>query len=319
MITKSQRVTGLVTSVDMAQDGRKLDTSSLRGHLLASGETLLSALIWSSSFVGVKAALAYAGPFTVAGLRYFLAFVFLLPWLLGRMRNSPSLTRSQWGRFALMGLTQYTIANGALFLALKTVSATTGSLALCLVPIPVLLLGLLRLKERPRALQLVGLAITIGGSFLFLSPGLEEGNPISFWLLGIAVVSLSAFPVLGREVARDRAVQNVTLTAIPLGIGGGVLLLLALAVEGIPHMPLYAWEIILGLAVVNTVAAYLLYNHSLQRLAAVEANVMLNLTPIGTALIAWGTLGERLFPIQMAAMVLVIGGASLVQWRRRVQ
>jgi len=319
VITKSQRVTGLVTSVDMAQDGRKLDTSSLRGHLLASGETLLSALIWSSSFVGVKAALAYAGPFTVAGLRYFLAFVFLLPWLLGRMRNSPSLTRSQWGRFALMGLTQYTIANGALFLALKTVSATTGSLALCLVPIPVLLLGLLRLKERPRALQLVGLAITIGGSFLFLSPGLEEGNPISFWLLGIAVVSLSAFPVLGREVARDRAVQNVTLTAIPLGIGGGVLLLLALAVEGIPHMPLYAWEIILGLAVVNTVAAYLLYNHSLQRLAAVEANVMLNLTPIGTALIAWGTLGERLFPIQMAAMVLVIGGASLVQWRRRVQ
>ena len=279
----------------------------------------MSALIWSSSFVGVKAALAYAGPFTVAGLRYFLAFVFLLPWLLGRMRNSPSLTRSQWGRFALMGLTQYTIANGALFLALKTVSATTGSLALCLVPIPVLLLGLLRLKERPRALQLVGLAITIGGSFLFLSPGLEEGNPISFWLLGIAVVSLSAFPVLGREVARDRAVQNVTLTAIPLGIGGGVLLLLALAVEGVPHMPLYAWEIILGLAVVNTVAAYLLYNHSLQRLAAVEANVMLNLTPIGTALIAWGTLGERLFPIQMAAMALVIGGASLVQWRRRVQ
>ena len=302
----------------MTQGERRYSTS-LRGHLFASGETLLSALIWSSSFVGVKAALAYAGPFTVAGLRYFLAFVFLLPWLFGRMRNSPPLIRSQWARFTLMGLTQYTIANGALFLALKTVSATTGSLALCLVPIPVLLLGFLRLKERPRSLQLIGLAITIGGSFLFLSRGLEVGSPFALGVLGIAVVSFSAFPVLGWEVARDRAVENVTLTAIPLAIGGGALLVLAAFVEGIPHMPLYAWGIILGLAVVNTVAAYLLYNHSLQRLAAVEANVMLNLTPIGTAMIAWGTLGERLFPIQMAAMVLVIGGASLVQWRRRVQ
>ena len=302
----------------MTQGGEKLGTS-LRGHLFASGETLLCALIWSSSFVGVKAALAYTGPFTVAGLRYFLAFVFLLPWLFGRMRNSPSLTRSQWARFTLMGLTQYTIANGCLFLALQTVSATTGSLALCLVPIPVLLLGFLHLGERPRLLQLLGLVVSIGGSFLFLSPGLEVGSPFALGILGIAVVSFSVFPVLGREVARDRAVENVTLTAIPLGIGGGALLILAAVVEGIPHMPLHAWGIILGLAVVNTLAAYLLFNHSLQRLAAVEANVMLNLTPLGTALIAWGALGERLFPIQIAAMCLVIGGAGLVQWRRRIQ
>ena len=279
----------------------------------------MCALIWSSSFVGVKVALAYTGPFTVAGLRYFLAFLFLFPWLCKRWRGSPSLTRSQWARFTLMGLTQYTIANGALFLALQTVSATTGSLALCLVPIPVLLLGLLRLKERPRFLQLVGLAITIGGSFLFLSPGLELENTLALGILGIAVLSFSAFPVLGREVARDRTVENVTLTAIPLGIGGGILLLLALAVEGIPHMPLLAWGVVLGLAVVNTVVAYLLYNHSLQRLAAVEANVMLNLTPLGTALIAWAALGERLLPIQIGAMFLVMGGASLVQWRKRLQ
>ncbi len=40
---------------------------------------------------------------------------------------------------------------------------------------------------------------------------------------------------------------------------------------------------------------------------------MLNLTPLGTALIAWGTLGERLLPVQIVAMFLIVGGASLVQ------
>ena len=37
--------------------------------------------IWATSFVLVKTGLAYTGPFTLAGLRYFLAFLLLLPWL----------------------------------------------------------------------------------------------------------------------------------------------------------------------------------------------------------------------------------------------
>ena len=113
--------------------------------------------------------------------------------------------------------------------------------------------------------------------------------------------------------------SNVALTAIPFAIGGGLLLILALAVEGVPRMPLSAWGVVLGLSVVNSLIGFLLFNHSLQHLAAVEANILWNLIPLGTALIAWGALGEGLLPIQMAAMVLVIGGTSLVQWRRRVE
>jgi len=77
--------------------------------------------------------------------------------------------------------------------------------------------------------------------------------------------------------------------------------------------------VILGLATVNTLIAYLFFNHSLQHLTAAEANVMLNLAPLGTALIAWGALDERLVPVQIAAMLLVVGGASLAQWRKRTK
>ncbi len=288
-------------------------------HLLAISEMLLTALIWSSSFVGVRVALAYTGPFTVSGIRYLLAFLVLLPWLSKDRRASPLLNRSQWGRLSLIGLFHHTMGNGSLHLALRTLSASTGALGICLVPIPVLLLGILRLKEHPTLIQLLGLALTIGGSVLFLSPKWEAGEPLALGFLGIAVLSISVSPILTREIARDREVSNVTLTAIPFGIGGGLLLILALAVEGVPHMPLFAWGVILGLSVVNSLIGFLLYNHSLQRLAAVEANILWNIMPLGTALIAWGALGERLLPIQIAAMFLVIGGSSLVQWRKRLQ
>jgi len=102
-----------------------------RRRSVAIAQMLTVVLVWSSSFVGVKVALRYTGPLTVAAYRYFLAFVFLLPWLFLQQGSYPKLKRSQWLRFGLMGIAQYTIGNGVLYIAMKTLSATTGSLALC--------------------------------------------------------------------------------------------------------------------------------------------------------------------------------------------
>jgi len=287
-----------------------------RRRQLALGQMLIVVLIWSSSFVGVKAALRYTGPLTIAAFRYFLAFLFLFPWLLRHQHLFQQLKRTHWLRFALMGIAQYTIGNGVLYIAMKTLSATTGSLALCLLPIPVFFLGVLYLKERMSWLRLLGLIATIGGSFLFFSRGLAPGEPRALFLLSAAVLCASAFPVLGREFARGNQVNTTVLTALPLGIGGGILVILASTLEGIPRMPLLGWGIIVGLAVINTLVPYLLYSHALRTLHAVEANLIVSLTPLGTSLIALGALGERLSPIQFAAMVMMMGGACLVLWRR---
>ena len=109
---------------------------------------------------------------------------------------------------------------------------------------------------------------------------------------------------------------TIPLTAIPLGIGGGVLLVMALGWEGLPRLPLPAWGIVGGLALVNTALAYLVYNHALRSLTATEANVILNLSPLGTALLAWVTLGETLSPLRIVALATVLLGAGLVQVRR---
>jgi drug/metabolite transporter (DMT)-like permease len=290
--------------------------------VLAVLESLLVAGIWASSFVGVKYVLDYTGPFSAGGLRYFIAFIMSVPFLLKRWsnRNRPGLglRSSELKKLSAMGIFQYTIGNAALFYALKTVSSTGGSLALSLVPIPVLIISSLFLHERARGLQLVGVVIAIGGSLLFFLPGFKQQDPMALIALGITVISFSVFPVLSRSFARDGRLDTITLTSIPLGIGGGALFVIALIVEGFPHMPLHGWAVILGLATVNTFLAYLLYNHSMRRLTAVQVNVMLNISPIGTALIAWGTLGERISPLQMVAMFMIIAGAFLVQKRPRV-
>lgn len=286
-------------------------------RLAALIEVLLVALIWSSSFVGVKYVLDHAGPLTVAGLRYFLAFLLLSPWLWRDWKALLALPRSLWKKFTLIGFSQYFAGNGALFWALQFLPATAGSLVLCLVPIPVLILGILRLGEWARPAQVVGVGVAIGGSLLFFMPGLEPGEPLSLAILVVAPIAFAVLPVWGREVARDRLAGNVTLTGLPLAIGGGLALVARLAWEGVPRLPPSGWGVIVGLSAVNTAFAYLLFNHALRRLTAIEANVVLNLSPLGAALLARATLGENLSAMQARAMVAVVVGVSLVQWKRR--
>lgn len=280
-------------------------------------EAIATTMIWASSFVLVKLALPYVGPLTLAGLRYFLAFLLLLPFMIRKgkaMRQWPS---RLWLHLCLLGLSAYTLGNGALFWGLKYLPATTGAFLLNLVPLLVLFLGIIWLHELPTRRQLLGVVVGLGGSLFFFSPGLAGGESAGIGIVLVGMAGFVLFAVLGRSMARAQAVGTLSLTAVPLAFGGGALLLIALPIEGWPQLPLAAWGIVLILTLINTAFAYLLYNHALQALTALEMNMLLNLSPLGTAVLAWLFLDERLSPIQLIGMVTVIVGVALVQYGQR--
>lgn len=281
---------------------------------LAITESITATLIWASSFILAQVGLEQIGPLTIAGLRYSLAGLLLLPFLFRGRQSARYLSRQQWWRLFWIGMTAHAIGNGALFWGLHYLSATTLTFVSCFLPIPVLLLGIVQLKERPTFLQIVGLVITLVGSALFFSPGVSSTQ----WLgIGIALVGLLSFSysmVLGRGIARDQQTSTLALTALPLLFGGLPLLSVAIAWEGAPQLSPLTWQVVLALTLFNTILAYMLYNHSMQTLTAFETNVFLNLAPIGTAVLAWYFLGETLSLFQVVGMFIVIGGVTLVQW-----
>lgn len=284
-------------------------------RLVAIMESVLATLIWGSSFVLVKIGLDYMGPLMVAGLRYFIAAVVLLPFVARCGSAGPPREPRLWLRLFIIGFSAYAVGNGAMFWGLKYLPATTGSFMMSLSPLLVLLAGAVWLKEIPTQWQIVGVVVVLGGSGLFFSSGLRSGEPLGMAIVAIGLMGFLFFGILGREIARDQKVDTLALTAIPLAFGGGLLLVVALPLEGLPVSSAIGWGIILWLAVINTAFAYLLYNHSLQVLTALEMNVMLNLSPLGTALLAWLILDERLSIIQIAGLITTIIGVILVQWK----
>ncbi|MFZ5909033.1 MAG: DMT family transporter [Chloroflexota bacterium] len=285
-------------------------------RFLAIIESLLVTLIWGSSFIFIKVGLDDIGPLTMAGLRYFGAFVILLPFIVRRGKSLRSIPGRSWVRLFLIGFSGYTIGNGALFWGLRYLPATTVSFLMSMIPVLILFAGILWLREIPTRWQVLGVIVSLVGSSLFFSKGLEAGELFGFLIVAVGLFGFALFGILGRAAAREQRLDTLLLTALPLAMGGGMLLLIALPVEGLPTFTLVAWGIVLWLAVVNTALAYMLYNHSLRILSALEMNIMLNLAPLVTALLAWLLLDERLDMLQIGGIVTVILGVILVQQAR---
>ena len=287
-------------------------TSAKMPRLIAILEALAVTVILGSTLVLVKLALNDLGPLTITAIRYSLAFLLLLPFLLVQ-GNLGHYSASLWVRFILLGVSFYVLGNGALYVGLQFIPATTGSLLLSFVPLIVMLAGIFLLREIPTRRQLLGLAAVLGGSALFLSPGLQPGEPLGIAIVAVGLLGNAAFDVLGREVQRRRLTSTLTLTAVPLAIGSLLLVPLAVLIEGVPQAPLSIWAIVFLLAALNTASVYALMNHALKVLAAFELAIIVNLTPLLTALWSWLLLSEKLHWVQVAGILVVILGVLLVE------
>ena len=177
--------------------------------MIAIIEGILVAAIWASSFVFVKMGLIYMGPLTMAGLRYFLAALVLLPWLARHRAEVANLPGSMWLRLTLLGLCAYTIANGAFYWGLRYLSATTVSFLMSFNPLLVLIASLLWLKEFPSRRQLIGLGIALTGGVIFFVTSLKPDATLGLAIVLLGLVAFSAFGVLGRDVARQGQVSTL--------------------------------------------------------------------------------------------------------------
>ena len=286
---------------------------NLFGRPLSSRlESVLLPVIFGSTVVLAKLALADLGPLTLTTLRFLLAALVLLPFALHRGAIW-EWSRHLWLRLVVMGICFYVIGNGSLFLGLRFIPATTAALLLSLTPLVVLILGVLWLREVPTALQLGAVAICIGGSLLFFAQGVQAGQPLGIVIVALGLLGSAAFTIMGRELAQRREVDTASLTAIPLAVGALVLLPITLIAEGLPRFSIQGLGLAVVLALLNTVGALLLYNHLLRTLTALELTTLLNVNPLVTAVLAWLVLGNRLSILQILAMVVVLASVFTVQ------
>jgi drug/metabolite transporter (DMT)-like permease len=306
------------------QDDRSERLRSSSPHITAILQAVFVTVLWASSWVLIKFGLRNdLPPVTFAGLRYGLAWLCLLPFVLfkrDRILEFKQLSKTDWLRLAVLGLVYYALTQGSQFLSLAYLPAAMVSLLLNLTPVVVGISAALFLSERPTALQWLGIALaTVGVGFYFLPVALPQAQVIGVVIAVVGVLTNAGSSLLGREINRAGRLSPLMVTFISMGIGSVLLLATGAATQGFGVMSWQEWGIIAWLALINTAFAFTLWNQTLRTLTAVESSVINSLMMPQIAVLAYVFLGETLTPKEIWGLILVGVGVLIVQIQRRNQ
>jgi len=288
-------------------------------HISAILQALLLVFLWATSWVFIKIGLQDIPPLTFAGLRYTLAFFFLLIVLLftQERRALQASFKRAWFRLLLLGLLFYAGTQGASFVALAYLPAVTVNLLWSFSSITVAILGIVWLSERPTLFQWVGVILATLGAFIYFYSTVFLKNQIfgvSVAVFGVLANAISA--IIGRDINRSGEFHPLVVTVISMGIGSIVLLATGIVIEGLPVIGLKSWAIIVWLAVVNTAFAFTLWNHTLRTLSAMESSIINGTMLIWIPVLAVVFLGESVTGKEVIGLVSAGVGTLIVQLRR---
>ncbi len=289
-------------------------------HFKTILQALLVTFLWSTSFILIKKGLLEIPAITYAGLRYGLAWLFFLPFILITKHRSEitKLSKIQWKKLILLGLIFYTFTQGAQFLGLYYLPSVTVSLMLNFTPIIVAVLGIFLLNEKPSILQWMGAALFLIGIFTYFFPIFLVGNRVlGLAIMGFGVLANAGSAIIGRDVNRSKNIHPVIITFVSMGIGAVILLVVGLITNGLPTISGRNWIYLFWLAGINTAFAFTLWNHTLRSLTAMESSIINGTMLIQIAILAWVLLGETITLQESIGMILAAMGAVLVQIKKK--
>lgn len=178
-------------------------------------------------------------------------------------------------------------------------------------------MGLTLLDEKPNLLQWSGAILFIIGIIFYFYPVSFSGNQgIGLAVMAVGVLANSGSSIIGRDINRNRDISPVVVTFVSMGTGAVLLLIIGIALKGVPSISLKNGLFLLWLAVINTAFAFTLWNHTLRTLTAMKSSIINGTMLIQISILAWFFIDEKITLQEGIGMVIAATGAVLVQIKR---
>jgi drug/metabolite transporter (DMT)-like permease len=283
---------------------------------------VLLAGLWGSAFVAIKAGLGYFPPVLFAAVRYDVAAVCMLAYAWYVLEDPLPRGRRGWASVAVGATFLIAGYHSLLFVGEADPEVTSAAAAVLVGLSPVLTTVFARVvlpDERLSAVGVAGLFVGLAGVIVLARPdpaAVLSGGVLAKLLVFAAAGSFALGSVLTRWLDADLPIEAMEAWSMV----GGALLLHVLSAglgESLGAVRLTA-EGLLALAYLAVVASalgFLIYFDLLDRLGAVEINLVSYVAPVFAAVVGWLLLRERVTVATLAGFVLVFVGFLLVKRR----
>ena len=269
-------------------------------------------VIWGIPYLMIRVAVRELAPVTLVFLRTGLAALLLVPLAVRRGELGPLLPR--WR--PLLAYTAIEVAVPWVLLSraeTKLTSSLTGLLIAAVPLVGALIVSLSGEREQLGGRRWVGLLVGLAGVAAIVGLDLGHLNVVALVEIGLVAVCYAVGPII-----LSRHLRGLP----PLGVVAA-----SLAVSAIVYAPLAAWnwpsrlpsahvvESVVGLAVVCSAAAFLIFFALIAEVGPVRATVITYVNPAVAAVLGVALLGERLTAGMLIGFGLVLAGCVLATGR----
>jgi len=256
-------------------------------------------------------------PVALAFARWTLTFLMLAPiaWVpLWRQRH---VALAEWRTLLLLGLLGMGFCGAPIYQAGVTTTATNMGLIYSASPILIVAFGALFWRDRAGPVQVAGVVLCLGGVALVIARGAPavlltlQVTAGDLWV-ALATVSWAVYSLLIRH-RPSRLDLGARFAAITLC---GVLVNLPAviaesAVLGLPALDLRGAGIVLLLALIPGLGAFMAYNRLVALIGPASTGLIMYLVPLYNAGLAFILLGERPQLYHLAGAALILPGIWL--------
>jgi len=255
--------------------------------------------------------------------RWLFAVVILAPFALPHVRRDLPKLRRHWKTMVALGAIGVGTHNALAYLGLNYTTATNGVILNSFIPVMIVAIAWIFLRERLAPLQMIGVAVSLGGVLTILSQG--------------SLAVLAAFRLNGGDllVILSMAMWSAYTIALrwrPPGLSMLSFLFVLAVVGDLCVLPLWLGEMALGrhivwtpttfvallsVATFSSVLAYIFWNKGVEEVGAQVAGLFVHLMPVFGVVLAWLFLGEQLRVYHVVGIALILTGIWVTSRRGR--
>jgi len=290
-----------------------------RGRFHASPYLLLSLtpLFWACNWVVGRSLHHDIPPMGMTFFRWLFAVLILAPFAWPHLKRDLPIVRRHWRSLVALGAVGIGTHNALAYLGLNYTTATNGVILNSFIPVMIVTIAWIFLRERLAPVQIAGVAISLGGVLAILSQG-------SLALLAAFRLNVGdLFVILSMLMW---SVYTIALRWRPAGLHPLSFLFVLAVVGDACMLPLWLGEMALGrfivwtpsgvaalctVALLSSVLAYIFWNRGVSEVGGAVAGLFVHLMPVYGVILAWIFLGETLGAYHVVGILLILAGIGM--------
>ena len=287
---------------------------------------ILSCLLWSSAFPGIKIGLQYTPPLQFAGLRFMASGLMILPFC-GSFSLYLKNIKENSGIVILVALFQTTLTYTLLYQGMNMLPSAIAAIITGSQPLIIAVMAhFVARSERMTSRRIVSILLGFSGvTIIALTRGeITLSGTSQFLGLLLLLLSNASSGIGNILVSRSKSpLPPLVLTSSQLFLGGLIIFLCSLPVEGPPKGPLPGiyYISLLWLSFLSTLA-FSLWFILLKRkgVGVADLNLWLFLIPVAGACLSWMVLpGESPELFSVLGMVCIALALLILNIGKRAQ